>query len=157
MINDLTDKRLPPSISCYPISLLASLEGGKLGQCTSLGKRGVCGYIYTPPLPPPSCPTVDGGTCVFPFINGDIRLDIGHFSLSNLNPSGSKSYSSCISRDDETFWCLPSKNDWVQCQVDKCPLQSINSPLPLTEGTLSMILHIFSCALRWKTLSDHKI
>ena len=104
------------------------------------------------PLPPPSCPTVDGGTCVFPFINGDLRLDIGHFSLSNLNPSGSKSYSSCISRDDETFWCLPSTNDWVQCQVDKCPLQSTNS-----EGTLSMILHIFSCALRWKTLSDHKI
>ena len=58
MINDLTEKRLPPSISCYPISLLASLEGGKLGQCTSLGKTGVCGYIYTPPLPPPSraCP-----------------------------------------------------------------------------------------------------
>ena len=27
------------------------------------------------PLPPHSCPTVDGGTCVFPFANGNLRLE----------------------------------------------------------------------------------
>ena len=65
------------------------------------------------------------------------------YNLLNLIFSGSKSYSSCISGDDETFWCLsPTKLDWVQCQIDKCPLQSIFSPLPSREGTLSMILHI---------------
>ena len=66
------------------------------------------------------------------------------YNLLNLIFSGSKNYSSCISGDDEIFWCLsPTKLDWVQCQIDKCPLQSIFSSLPTREGTLSMILHSF--------------
>ena len=62
------------------------------------------------------------------------------YNFLNLIFSGSQTYYSCISGDDETFWCLPpTKPDLVQCQIDKCPLQSIFSP---REGTLSKILPI---------------
>ena len=69
------------------------------------------------PLPPHSCPTVDGGTCVFPFTNGKL-----HSKLAKLIfPSGSETYSSCVSEDDKSFWCSTTPNKWDQCNSSMCP------------------------------------
>ena len=63
--------------------------------------------------------------------------------LIHLILLGSQTYSSCISGDAEAFWCLPpTKPDWVQCQISKCPLQSNSLPLPSREGTFSLIIHM---------------
>ena len=73
------------------------------------------------PLPPHSCPTVDGGTCVFPFTNGKL-----HSKLAKLIfPSGSETYSSCVSEDNKSFWCSTTPNKWNQCNSSMCPLEGL--------------------------------
>ena len=74
------------------------------------------------PLPPHSCPTVDGGTCVFPFKNG-IWAIFPQLITSSI--SGSESYSSCIEDQENRYWCSTTADVWAQCVTQKCPLGKV--------------------------------
>ena len=74
------------------------------------------------PLSPHSCPTVDGGTCVFPFKNG-IWAIFPQLITSSI--SGSESYSSCIEDQENRYWCSTTADVWAQCVTQKCPLGKV--------------------------------
>ena len=87
------------------------------------------------PIPPHSCPTLDEGTCVFPFTNGR------QSKLANCNHGtfllGSETYSSCVREDANSFWCSTPSKTWAQCHTGKCPL--------LVPGNITTIVCDFKC------------
>ena len=97
------------------------------------------------PLPPHSCPTVDGGTCVFPF----------------TFTSGSKTSSSCVSEDNQSFWCSTPARTWAQCDPQRCPLESDKRGLYCTRPTFMQcnlkINFIANPVLRILALSSHSV
>ena len=77
----------------------------------------------TGPLPPHSCPTVDGDTCVFPFTNGWSMLGKCYHGIL---PPGSETYSSCVSEDDDqSFWCSTPAKRWAQCHSGNALLKEV--------------------------------